>query len=618
MLLRVVPPAVAGGVTTQRLEFAPSASFQIGRRNLFGKNRSVNLFTSFSLYPSDSPVFTGQTAPTSTGTFGFSEYRVLGTFREPRIFDTSADALLTGTLEQQIRSTFNFARRGAGVQVGRRLTRDVSATAAYQIQRTQVFDQNVSPSDQLLIDRTFPQVLLSSFSTSVIDDTRNDAVAPGTGHYLSANGQLAARAIGSEVGFVKSFFTAQIFRTLPHTNRIVFAGDARLGLATGLPRDLVVTDPASGQVSVEQVRDLPISERFFAGGDTTVRGFALDALGTPDTISSDGSPNGGNGLVIFNVELRVPIWSALGAVGFIDTGNVFARASDIDLGELQNRRRRRAAHQVSGRPHSYRRRLQAAPRGDWDDGRARRTDGAAHQFWAGVLMVTRMQNAKCRMQIYRRLRRRRGILHFTFCLAVAVAAASVSVAAETIDRVLAVASNELIMLSDVTAAHDLGLVPVPAGATDQTAAILAALIDRELILAEVDRYAPPEPGADAVDRELQTVRARFATPAALAAALSKSGIDENHLRQTLRENLRIRGYEDQRFVAPVPSDDELGRYYREHPEAFARQGTPIPFEAARPDLIRLASEDRRKALIADWVAGLRRRSDVTVLYLPGR
>ena len=60
---------------------------------------------------------------------------------------------------------------------------------------------------------------------------------------------------------------------------------------------------------------MPASERFFAGGDTTVRGFALDTLGTPETIK-DGFPIGGNGLVIFNAELRVPA-RRLGVVGFL-------------------------------------------------------------------------------------------------------------------------------------------------------------------------------------------------------------------------------------------------------------------------------------------------------------
>ena len=191
------------------------------------------------------------------------------------------------------------------------------------------------------------------------------------------------------------------------------------------------------------------------------------------------------------------------------------------------------------------------------------------------------------------------------------------VRAETIDRVLAVAAGDLIMLSDVTAARDLGLVPVEA-AGDPIGGVLSKLIDRELILAEVDRYAPPEPGADAVDREVQSVRARFASPQAFDAALSRSGIDENHLRQTLRQDLRIRAYEDQRFTVPPPTDEELGLYYREHPALFTRDGRLAPFEAARPEVVRALSDDRRKTLTADWVAGLRRRADIIDLYLPGR
>jgi outer membrane protein insertion porin family len=61
-----------------------------------------------------------------------------------------------------------------------------------------------------------------------------------------------------------------------------------------------------------------------------VRGFALDSLGRPDTIK-DGFPIGGNGETIFNAELRSPVRKGLQGVGFVDTGNVFAHAVDIDL-----------------------------------------------------------------------------------------------------------------------------------------------------------------------------------------------------------------------------------------------------------------------------------------------
>src|SRR5262245_27751458 len=80
--------------------------------------------------------------------------------------------------------------------------------------------------------------------------------------------------------------------------------------------------------------------------------------------------------------------------------------------------------------------------------------------------------------------------------------------AETVDRVLAVVAGQLIMLSDVTAARALGIIE-PAPGADPVASVLSRLIDRELMLAEVDRYAPPEPEAADVDREVEAVRARF-------------------------------------------------------------------------------------------------------------
>jgi len=341
---RVVRRAQDGGVAAERTEFAPRASFSIGRRNLFGKNRSVDLFTSASLHPKDSPFFAGQTPTSSDSAYGFTEYRVIGTFREPRLFNTNADAFVTATLEQQIRSSFNFSRRGANAGVARHLTHTLSVSGSYQIQRTRLFDQSINPQDRLDIDRLFPQVLLSSFLSSIIRDTRDDPVDPRTGSYASANGQLAARSIGSEVGFAKSYFTAQLFRVLPHADRVVLAGQARLGLATGFPRavDRVVYIGEQPRTISGTIEDLPLSERFFAGGDTTVRGFALDRVGVhhnppqpSDTIDKDGFPIGGNGLVIFNAEVRAPVRWGLGVVGFFDGGNVFARATDINLTGLR-------------------------------------------------------------------------------------------------------------------------------------------------------------------------------------------------------------------------------------------------------------------------------------------
>jgi outer membrane protein assembly complex protein YaeT len=327
--LRVVGSSSEGDNVSERFEVAPRAFFEVGRRNVFGKNRSLNFYSSISLHP-----------PRDDGT-SITEYRVVGTFREPRVFDTSADAFVNTTFEQQTRSSFNFARQGLSANIARPVTPAVTVTGTYQIQRTRVFDERLNPDDAPLIDRLFPQFRLSSFSGAVIRDSRDDAVDPSRGGYASATGQLAARRIGSEIGFVKSFFTAQTFHIVPGTNRVVFAGNARLGLASAFQREAV--DEIGDAIPGSTLDSLPQSERFYAGGDTTVRGFALDRVGTRhipsqqgDTLDENLLPIGGNGLVIFNAELRAPVTRALGVVGFLDTGNVFANATDINLGALRS------------------------------------------------------------------------------------------------------------------------------------------------------------------------------------------------------------------------------------------------------------------------------------------
>src|SRR5439155_21873018 len=86
---------------------------------------------------------------------------------------------------------------------------------------------------------------------------------------------------------------------------------------------------------VVTVSELPARELYFAGGDTTVRCFALDRLGAPNTLDVNGFPIGGNALVIFNAELRAPVRGGLGVVGFLDAGNVFARTAEIDIAEIR-------------------------------------------------------------------------------------------------------------------------------------------------------------------------------------------------------------------------------------------------------------------------------------------
>lgn len=312
-----------GDQAEERIDLAPRGFIEVTRRNLWGKNRSASIFTRVSLRPRDP----GEDSDaTDTGGYGFNEYRVVGTFREPRLLASPGDLMLTGFLEQAIRSSFNFSRRGVRLEYARRLDQTITVSGRYTIDRTRLFDAKIAADDQLLIDRLFPQVRLSTLTGSALRDTRDDVVDPARGTLLGSDVSLALRSFGSEVGFIKSSTQGFVYTRLPGAHPFTLVAGGRVGVALGFAR--VLDD---GTV----VDDVPASERFFAGGDSTVRGFVLDRLGTPETLNNQGFPSGGSGLVVINVELRSPYWKGLGAVGFFDAGNVFRRASDIALDGLR-------------------------------------------------------------------------------------------------------------------------------------------------------------------------------------------------------------------------------------------------------------------------------------------
>jgi hypothetical protein len=158
---------------------------------------------------------------------------------------------------------------------------------------------------------------------------------------------------------------------------------------------------------------------------------------------------------------------------------------------------------------------------------------------------------------------------------VVMAAPLSAIADEVIDRVLAVVGGDVITLSDVRTARELGRVDVT-GAADPLRAALTQLIDRSLVLSEVNRFAPPEPSPTAVDAAFVALTSRFSSRSEMGAALQRLGIDESLVRELLSEDLRIRAYIDQRFTAETPA--------------------------------------AQRALVDAWLAGLRRRAEIVDLY----
>jgi hypothetical protein len=197
-------------------------------------------------------------------------------------------------------------------------------------------------------------------------------------------------------------------------------------------------------------------------------------------------------------------------------------------------------------------------------------------------------------------------------LALVLAGLVGTVRAEVIDRVLAVVGSHVVTLSDVRAAQTFAIVP--AGTTaDSTADVLVSLVNRELMLGEVDRYSSPDPDRALLERRMAQIRARFPSPNQYQQALARTAMTDGRLRTVVADNVRIETYLDQRFgAAAQPTPDEVQRYYRDHPGEFTRGGQLVSFDEAQPQAQERTAAERRRALVSDWLDRLRRRGSVEI------
>lgn len=182
---------------------------------------------------------------------------------------------------------------------------------------------------------------------------------------------------------------------------------------------------------------------------------------------------------------------------------------------------------------------------------------------------------------------------------------------ELLERTLALVAGQAITLTDARAAIALGLVDVERS-PDPIPAVTSRLVDRELILREVQRYAPAAPPETAVDARLDEIRSRLPEATALDRLLESHGMTPVRLRAWIRDDLRTQAYLAQRFAsASTPTDADIASAYARQRAEFDKAGQTS--EQARPIVRERLIAARRAELIADWLSDLRRRTDVVIL-----
>ena len=155
---------------------------------------------------------------------------------------------------------------------------------------------------------------LSGPTVGLVWNTSDDPFYPRKGHVWSVQLDQAGEIWGGEFSFLKVVGEAKKYIEVGWDT--ILAGRLKLGFAEAIGSN----------------RDFPLFERFYAGGERSVRGYARRGLG-PRTASND--PLGGLSLLEGSLELRRPIWKELNGAVFIDFGQVSTHSFDLPVEDVQ-------------------------------------------------------------------------------------------------------------------------------------------------------------------------------------------------------------------------------------------------------------------------------------------
>lgn len=228
-------------------------------------------------------------------------------------------------------------------------TRDINTFTAQRYEGSVQLTDQVSPLTTVLFRYTFRQVrvsdlkilseevplfnqptLVSQLGVTWFRDSRNNPADASKGSFNSADFGAADTYFGSSASFLRFFFQNSTYH--PIKRRFSFARSLRFGILAPYRDTVSLTFPAPTTPPLPTV--IPLPERFFAGGGTSLRGFALNQAGPRDSVT--GFPVGGQAMLVLNQEFRFPmrlpfLGTSLGGALFYDGGNVYSRLSRISF-----------------------------------------------------------------------------------------------------------------------------------------------------------------------------------------------------------------------------------------------------------------------------------------------
>jgi len=236
------------------------------------------------------------------------------TFTNPQIFRSRLDFVASAGWINRMLPTFTDQSYFTYERLEKDLPWKFRGYAGHAFEYAQPFD--VPLSTLAILENTEPG---KSYRSSMViyglsQDTTVNPSDPTGGGKILISGEFAPDFLGSNLEFYRTNLELRRYQTI--IKNVVFSGRLKFGLIQ----------------PIQATSQIPIQRRFFSGGYNSVRGYRLFYLGPR---APDGDPIGGDAVVEGNLEIRVPVFKKLRAVAFTDFGNVFFKASNIDLGQLK-------------------------------------------------------------------------------------------------------------------------------------------------------------------------------------------------------------------------------------------------------------------------------------------
>ncbi len=249
-----------------------------------------------------------------SGTISSASSIYMLSFTEPWLFDKPISAGFSIYNNEREFPDFNIGKQGVETSLGFPLYKRY--TRGYITYKYETVDINgVADNATLTIKEQEGITTVSSSRFFVKHDTRDDFYFPREGWTLSASTEYAGGIIGGNVNYVKYEGTAIKFFPTPKKTTL------SLRAMTGYVHSF------SGQ-------DVPIFQRYFLGGISTLRGFETRTVGPRDQDTKEYF--GGTTALIMNSELLFPLFGQRGLRGvlFYDAGNAYD--GGIDLNDIRH------------------------------------------------------------------------------------------------------------------------------------------------------------------------------------------------------------------------------------------------------------------------------------------